>query len=133
MSAIAGNLEVHIANEIQIRSYLLLAVDAATEYFLTEWDSTYSDFSELKPNLRWSIHFQEGREYLLSEYHEYPNGNLSIAKRMIPVAHMLDPVNRQIWMLRLLRNVNKIRSKQVMSRIEQIIQHMEEEEERSGH
>ena len=70
---------------------------------------------------------------MLAEYHEYPNGNLSIAKRMNPVAHMLDPVNRQIWMLRLLRNVNKIRSKQVMSRIEQIIQHMEEEEERSGH
>lgn len=34
MSANAENLEVHIANEIQIRSDLLLAVDAATEYFL---------------------------------------------------------------------------------------------------
>ena len=62
MSAVAENLEVHIANEIQSRSDLLLAVDAATEYFLTEWDSTYSDFSELKPNLRWSVIFQEGRE-----------------------------------------------------------------------
>ena len=108
-------------------------MDAATEYFLTEWDSTYSDFSELKPNLRWSVIFQEGREYLLAEYHEFPNGELSITKRTIPVAHMLDPVNRQIWMLRLLRNVNKIHSKQVMSLIKQIIKHMEEQEERSGH
>ena len=124
---------LEIDSRIEAREELRKSVHLATEYFESQRVYGPPTRTPSKVNIAWTIDEFDGEEFVkptVTEREE--NGDDRSSMRAIPTRHMSDPVNRDIWMLRLWRDILAARSVENAKRIDAIIRRMDEEESTDG-
>lgn len=125
------SLEIDI--RIDLRKDLRKSVQLATDYFETLYAHGPPTRTASIVSIVWTLNILDGEEFVeptVTEREE--NGDVRSSTRRIPTRHMSDPVNRDIWMLRLWRGILAGRSAENAKRIDAILQRMDEEEATDG-
>lgn len=128
MNTATEGIAVSIEDSIKSNPTLFKAVTNATEFFEVGLDhiDLKAQIKAINPAIRWSINEEQ---ILQLEYREELPGEPPYHFRSkIPVARMLDAVDRKSLILQLLQSVNDRRYRSVIKKFEQMIQEREEAE-----
>ena len=128
MSTATEGIAVSIEDSIKSNPTLFKAVTSATEFFEVGLDyiDLQAQTKAIHPDIRWSVNGEQILQLVYRE--ELPVGSGYQNTIRIPVAQILDAVDRKSWMLRLLQSVNDRRYSSVITKFEQMIQEREEAE-----
>ena len=132
MSA-ASPLTLEVDSRIQSREDLRKPVQLATDYFESQRVNGPPTRTPSTVSIAWALDEFDGQEFVKPTIVELEeNGDSRSYMRAIPTRHMTDPVNRDIWMLRLWRGILAARSAENAKRIDAILQRMDDEESNDG-
>ncbi len=129
----AATLYLEIDPRIESRDGLRTLVQLATDYLETLSAEGPPTRTPSSVRVVWTFDTLDGEEVIkptVTEREE--NGDVRSSTRSIPTRHLSDPVNRDIWMLRLWRGVLAARSAENAKRIDAILRRMDEEEATDG-
>jgi hypothetical protein len=128
MSTTATHLNREYDQRIRDSPELFRRVEAATDYFESEYSGTPTDEPTRVGTIRWELSSPNGKPVLVPEFSEVdPNGKSLSIRRFIPLSQADDPVNLEIWMLRMLGDVMAKRSVANRDRINELIRKLEAE------
>lgn len=128
MNTATERIAVSIEDSIKSNPTLFKAVTNATEFFESGLDhiDLKAQIKAIHPAIRWSVNEEQ---ILQLEYREELPDEVPYQYRSrIPVARMLDAVDRKSLILQLLQSVNDRRYRSVITKFEQMIQEREEAE-----
>lgn len=129
----AATYTLEIDPRIVSRHELRASVQLASDYFeslRTEGPPTRTPSALC---IAWTLSTLDGEEAVVPTVTEREeNGDVRTSRRFVPTRHMSDPVNRDIWMLRLWRGILAARSAENAKRIDAILRRMDEEESNDG-